>query len=219
MLHRFFAAVLGFALVSACHAQTPAAPAADAFQEGRDYVRIDPPQPTSTGDAVEVLEVFGYSCIHCANFDPVLAAWAKRQPETVKLIHVPAVFGGVWEAFARAYYTAETMGLLDKTHDAMFKAVHVEKRPFRSIEDIAAFYADYGVSQEDFLATMQSFAVNAKIARAQQQVPRYGVEGTPTMIVNGKYRVMSPREGGFPRLLDVVDFLVKQELAAKAVAQ
>ena len=108
------------------------------------------------------------------------------------------------------------MGLLDKTHSALFNALHVERRPVRSVEDVAAFYADYGTTQDEFMAAMQSFAVNAKIARAQQVVPRYGVEGTPSMIVNGKYRVMSPVQGGFPRMLEVVDALIAKERAAMA---
>jgi len=136
----------------------------------------------------------------------------------VQFSYMPAVFGGAWEIYGRAYYAAETMGILDKSHAAIFTKLHTEHAPVNSVEDVAGLYTDFGVSQADFLASMQSFAVNAKIARAQQTVQRYGVTGTPTIIVNGKFRVQSPRpeNGGFPRMLEIVDALIAQERAAAA---
>jgi thiol:disulfide interchange protein DsbA len=129
---------------------------------------------------------------------------------------MPAVFGGAWEIYGRAYYAAETMGILEKSHDAIFKALHTDRKPIQSVEDVADLYTSFGVTREDFMASMQSFAVNAKIARAQQTVQRYGVDGTPSIIINGKYRVMSPQQGGFKRMLEIVDALVAQEHAAAA---
>ncbi len=212
MLMRLFAAAALF-VATACSAQTPAAVAAPVA--GTDYVLINPPVPTSAAPGkIEVVEVFGYSCVHCATFQPVVNEWKKALPAHVQFSYMPAVFGGAWEIYARAYYAAETMGILDQSHDAIFKALHTDRKPIQSIEDVADLYTAYGVTREDFLASMQSFAVNAKIARAQQTVQRYGVEGTPSMIVNGKYRVMSPREGGFQRMLEIVDALVAQELTA-----
>lgn len=210
MLHRLFAlALLG--LATACNAQPQGAD----FTAGTDYTVLEPAQPTNAGNKIEVLEVFGYSCPHCADLQLKVDSWRPKLPADVQVSYMPAVFGGVWEAFARAYYTAETMGVLEKSHTAIFKAVHVEKRAVRNLEDIAGLYVDFGIDKETFIATMQSFAVNAKIARAQQQVPRYGVTGTPTFIVNGKYRVEVTPEGGFDKMLKVVDFLVAKERTAK----
>ena len=214
MLMRLFAAAALLASAVACSAQ---APAAANLTAGTDYQLINPPVPTSAAAGkVEVIEVFGYSCVHCATLQPIVNDWKKGLPEHVQFNYMPAVFGGAWEVYARAYYAAETMGILDKSHDAIFKALHTDRKPIQSIEDVADLYTEYGVSREEFMASMQSFAVNAKIARAQQTVQRYGVDGTPSMIVNGKYRVMSPREGGFPRMLEIVDSLVAQEHAAAA---
>lgn len=193
------------------------APAADGapYQAGRDFFPIDPVQRTESGDKIEVIEVFGYSCIHCAHLAPELATWKKSLPADVKLDYMPAVFGTVWEVFGRAYYTAQTMGVLDKTHDALFVALHTEKRRIASLDDLAGWYAEHGVDKAQFLATMESFAVNAKIEQAKEQVPKYDVDGTPSLIVNGKYRVAAPREGGFPRMLQITDWLIAQERAAK----
>lgn len=200
-------------------AQAPAgkAPAAsgELYQAGRDYFQIEPAQPTNSGDKIEVLEIFGYSCVHCANLAPQLSTWKKTLPDDVKLDYMPAVFGGAWTVFGRAYYAAQTMGVLEKTHDPLFAALHTEKRKIASLDDLGNWYAEHGVDKAQFLATMDSFAVNGKIAHAQETVPLYGVEGTPSMIVNGKYRVVSPREGGFTKMLEITDWLIAKERAAK----
>lgn len=208
-----FAALPVFAQAAA-----PAEPANDGalYQSGRDYFPIEPVQSTNSGDQIEVIEVFGYSCIHCAHLAPLLAAWKKELPADVKLDYMPAVFGGIWEVYGRAYYAAETMGVLAKTHDPLFEALHTEHRKIGSLDDLGAWYAEHGVDKAQFLATMESFTVNAKIAQAQQQVPRYGVDGTPSLIVNGKYRVVAPRgDGSFTKMLQITDWLIERERAAK----
>lgn len=129
------------------------------------------------------------------------------------------MFGGIWEIYARVYYTAEAMGVVDTTHDALFKALHTERRQIGKLEDIADFYAEHGVDREQFLSTIDSFVVNSKIGEARTRVAGYGVEGTPTIIVAGKYRVMAPREGGYPRMLAVTDALIERERAANASAK
>lgn len=222
MLHRLSGiasfGVAALLATAACSAQAPdAAPAAD-IQEGRDYFLVENPQTFADGDGIEVVEVFGYGCIHCATLQPLINAWKPSLPQDVDFIYVPAVFGGAWEAWARAYYTAETMGVLERSHDAVFNAIHTERMQFRNLDDIAGLYTRFGVDKAQFLATMDSFAVNAKIARSAQQVPRWGVEATPTMVVAGRYRVQAPREGGFEKMLDIVDFLVAKERAARAPA-
>jgi thiol:disulfide interchange protein DsbA len=213
MLNRLLGLVL-LGTTVACGAQAPA-PAAEPFQAGVDYYLIEPAQPTSTGDKIEVIEVFGYSCGGCAAFQPLVSNWKKTLPADASFSYMPAMFGGIWENFARAYYTAETMGILDKTHEDMFKVVHVE-RAIRGAEDIPNFYGRHGVNAEEFAATMNSFAVNAKIGRSQQQVPRYGVSSTPTMIVAGKYRIEVGSSNSHERILEIVDFLIAKERAAKA---
>lgn len=190
--------------------------APEAFVAGRDYAIIEPAVPTADAAKIEVIEVFAYTCIHCANVQPFVSDWKAKLPDDVDFSYAPLGFGGVGEAFARAHFAADVLGLNDRAHDALFKAVHVERREFRSPADIAAFYVQYDVSQANFEQAMRSFAVNTRLNRLKQQIPRYGVEGTPTMIVNGKYRVQMPRQGGPQGLLAIVDFLVAKERAARA---
>ncbi len=211
MLHRFlFAAALLMAAI------VPASPAhaADPVQ-GVDYTLIDPPVPPKDNSKIEVVEVFGYSCSHCAHFAPTMRQWKAKQSADVNVEYLPAAFGGIWEIYARVYYTAATMGVVDATHDALFKALHEERRPINKLEDIADFYAEHGVNKEQFLSTIDSFPVNAKLDEARRRAMAYGVDATPTMVVDGKYRIMAGKEGGFERMLQVVDFLVAKERAAR----
>lgn len=214
MLNRVLAFATLLVATACSNAETAAAPAAD-IQEGRDYVLLPAPQPTSAPNKIEVVEVFGYWCIHCAHLDPTVQKWKKTMPEDVSFRYMPAVFsGGVDEYFARAFYTAETMGVLDKTHSDMFTAAAVDRR-IKSPGDILDFYTSHGIDREVFEATMNSFAVNAKIARTKQVLPGYALDGTPGLIVNGKYRVLNS-QAGWERTMSVVDALVARERAANS---
>ncbi len=195
-----------------------AAPTGPEPREGIDYVVLASPQPTfSQGPGIEVAEVFSYTCIHCANLQPRLNTWKAGLAPDVRFIYVPAAFGGAVDNLGRGYYAAEAVGLLDKTHDALFRAVLIE-RSFQtgSEEEIADWYAKQGADREAFLSTMRSFAVTGKLNRARQFALRTGVDSTPSMIVAGKYRAVANGERGMEGLLSTVDWLVARERAAAA---
>jgi len=166
---------------------------------GTDYVEIPGGQPFDTTDGrIEVAEVFGYVCPFCAAVQPTVRAMKDKFPPDVHMVYIPAAFGSMWDNYAKAYYTAEAMGLVDKTHDALFRAIHIDKtlkgeRGMDGAEDIAAFYAAYGADPKQFVSSMQSFAVAAKVNRGKQYILSAFVNGdrpsTPTFIINGKYRV------------------------------
>ena len=210
---------------AAAPAPAPAAPAAAATPPegpapvaGTDFVEVAGGQPYEpTGGKIEVVEVFGYTCPHCAHFEPLVEAWKAKQPADVKFVALAAPFGGYWEPYARAFYTAQTMGVLDKTHQAVFNAIHVDKtlpvQPLPTNEQIGTFYAKYGVDGKQFASTMSSFAIEGKMKRAGQFIARSGVDSTPTMVINGKYKVTGK---GFEDTLRIADHLIAQERAAKA---
>ena len=213
MLTRLLAAAaFALASVSAC-----AQGGVEQYQAGVHYFPVDPPQPTSSGDKVEVVEVFSYACIHCAHFEPHVQAWKQKKPAEAAFVYLPAVFNASWETMARAYYAGEVLGIAEKAHQDLFDGIHV-RRDVRNLEDIAKIYAKYGKTEQQFLDATKSFAVEMKINRAKQMVPRYGVDGTPTVIVAGKYRVTGGSAGGMEKIFDVVNFLVAKEAAAAKAA-
>lgn len=187
---------------------------------GTDYMEIAGGQPFQPGTGkIEVVEAFGYTCPHCANFEPLVAAWKAKLPADVQFTPVAAPFGGYWVPYAKAFYTAEAMGLLGKTHEAMFRAIHVERslpvQPLPTPEQIAGFYARYGANPQQFISTMSSFAVDAKLKRAEQFLTRSGVDSTPTLVVDGKYRVTAKT---LEESLRVAEHLIAQQRASRAAA-
>jgi thiol:disulfide interchange protein DsbA len=185
--------------------------------EGVDYVAIPNGQPFDPANGqVEVVEVFGYVCPACNMFQPTMRAWKAQLPANVRLTYVPAQFGGVWDRYARAYYASDAMGLVPRTHDLLYDAIHLDQtlkgeRGQDSVEDIAAFYARFGVDPKQFASTMSSFAIDGKLRKAKQFTTRVGIEGTPTLVVDGKYRVLGKTREDQIRILDQ---LVAQEQAA-----
>jgi thiol:disulfide interchange protein DsbA len=178
---------------AAAEAAMAAALSAPAPVAGTDFVVIDNGQPFEPLDGkVEVVEAFGYTCPHCANFQPLVNAWKAQLPADVRFTYVAAPFGGYWIPYAKAFYAAQAEGVLDRSHDAMFRALHMERSlPIQGADsaEIAQWYAQFGVDPARFAATMDSFGTNAKLNRARQFLQRSGVDGTPTMVVNGKYKV------------------------------
>jgi len=193
--------------------------ASHAWEAGKNYFVIDPAVPTASGDRIEVLEIFSYACPHCAHFQPYAEQIKQALPPYAAFDYMPAIFNAQWEPFARAFYTAQSMGVLDRTHQALFDALHRDRLPLRSIEELATFYAGQGVDRSKFLATSGSFEVESKLARAREVVTKAGIDGTPSVVVNGKYRVTGASAGGFAQLVDLVKWLGEKEHAEATAAK
>jgi thiol:disulfide interchange protein DsbA len=191
---------------------------AKAPREGIDYVVLAEPQPTyGTGPGIEVAEVFAYTCIHCANLQPTIDQWKPTLGSDVRFTYVPAAFGGPGDNFARGYFAAEAMGILDKTHNETFQAFFVDRK-FKTAapEEVADHYASLGADRDTFLSTMESFAVTAKLNRARQFALRTGVQATPTVIIAGKYSASMTGDRGPAGLVETIDWLVQKERAEAA---
>ncbi|MFL9584267.1 thiol:disulfide interchange protein DsbA/DsbL [Stenotrophomonas sp. AB1(2024)] len=186
--------------------------------EGTDYLVIADGKPfqPATGK-IEVAEVFGFVCPACAAFQPLIGPWKAGLPSDVNFVYIPAMFGGTWDDYAKAFYAAQSLGLEDKTHEALYRAIHVDQslkgeRGRDSVQDIAAFYAKHGADAKQFEAAMSSFAVSAKTSAAKQFALRSKIQSTPSVIVNGRYLVKGK---SFPDMLRIADHLIARERAAK----
>ncbi len=198
-----------------------AQPAPSAPRPGIDYHVISPAQPLfGPPGKIEVAEVFSYHCIHCADFRPHVERWKARLPADVRLTYVHAAFGGAIDNLARGFYAAEALGATERTHAGVFRAFHIERKiSTGSIDEVATVYAGLGLDRAKMLQTMNSFGVTSKVNRAKQFAQRTGVTATPTVIVNGRFRVTATAEGGFEGMLRTIDALVARERArARAAA-
>lgn len=174
-----------------------------------DGARLAPPD-----GRIEVVEVFAYTCGHCANFQPLVEAWLREQPKDVRFAYLPAAFNP-GDAYARGYFAAESLGVLKRVHGEMFEAIHrAGTLPSRgaAFDEIAAFAAMQGADRARFLAAMSSPATDARMAAAREFAVRNGVHATPTLVINGKYRVQGRT---FTDTLRIADALIARERAAR----
>ena len=208
------------------------ASAATAWTEGKHYFLIEPRQSTSAPPGkIEVTEAFSYGCPACNQFYPIADQIKKGLPANAQMVYLPASFIPTenWPMFQRAYYAAQALGIVDRTHDAMFDAVWKTgelaiadpqngrlKNPMPTIEDAAKFYARVGgVKAEDFIAAAKSFGVEASMRRADMLMKNYKVAGTPTIVINGRYRLDGSSAGGYSQLIELVNWLVAKESQRK----
>ena len=207
-------------LLFATLAWLPGAHAAETPVAGQDYVEIDAGRWESKPGRIEVVEVFGYTCPHCAHLEPLLREWKGRQGKDVSLVPVPAAFGGRWDIWARAYFAAEHLGVAARTHQAVFDALHVSgSLPGNpSAHELTTFYASQGVDPDRFRQALAAPEVEARMQRSASYVRAAGLQGTPSLIVNGRYRVQAAT---FEDMLRITSWLVERERAsarAKAAA-
>lgn len=202
-------------MLLAALAWLPAAQADDAPQAGRDYVEISAGPWARKAGRIEVVEVFGYTCPHCARFEPVLQEWKATLPDDVDLVPVPAAFGGRWNAWARTYFAAQHLGVAQRTHQAVYDALHRDGSLPRNAtaQELATFYAGHGVDPEQFRAALASPEVDDQMRRAAVFARAAGLEGTPTVIINGRYRVLGSSHAA---VLRTSDWLIARERAAGA---
>ncbi len=195
-------------------AQSDAAMTSERFELGRHYDRLSPTQPTSSGAGqIEVCEIFWYGCPHCYTFDPYLESWKEDLAPNVSFVRVPAVWNPLVQLHARAYYTAEILGISDEIHTPIFREIHVNGNPLNSEQALQEFFEQFGVSEEEFAGAFSSFAVHTKLQRADELSRRYRISSVPTVIVNGKYSTSVSTAGDYPTLIELIDELVTSERA------
>ena len=192
---------------------------AQKYTEGTEYQRLSTPQPTTSSDKIEVVELFWYGCPHCNDLEPFITKWLETKPDDVEFVRLPAIVGPRWELLARAYFTAELLGVLDKTHPALFESIHVKNQKYTNEEQLMDFFVSQGVSEEEFKSAYNSFAVSVKMNNAKLMTRRYAITGVPTVIVNGKFSTSGKYAGGNANLIKVIDFLVAQERMAATPQQ
>ena len=182
-----------------------------AIDEGIEYTVLANPQPTETGDKIEGLEVFMYSCPHCFHLEPTLAKWRETQPANVAFRRMPAVFSAKPDLQAQAFYAADLLGAQDKFTLAMFDAIHVKKQKISDEDVVVAIAEGAGIDGAGFRKALNSFDVNMKVNRARNVTKNYGIDGVPAVVVNGKYRTSPAQTGSREALVKVIDQLIARE--------
>jgi protein dithiol oxidoreductase (disulfide-forming) len=193
------------ALVATC------ANSAETFREGEHYQVLATPLSIKASDKIEVVELFWYGCPHCFHFEPLITEWLKHKPDDVEFRRVPAVFAENWVPHARAFFAVEALGVADKFHAPLFRAIHEENKKIFDEEALVRFAESVGIPSTSFRDAYAGFAVDGKVKQAMKYTRDSGITGVPAVIVNGKYRTGAQMAGGQDKVLKVVDFLVDKE--------
>ena len=184
----------------------------------KDYRLVSPSQPTETGNKIEVIEFFYYGCSHCYDLEPYLEKWMSSAPKDVAFRRIPAVFRDDWVPLTKTFYTLEALGEINRLQSAVFEAIHIKQINLNNEQTLLDWMEQHGVDRKKFADAYNSFSINNRADFAKKLTRAYGVEGTPTLVVDGKYLTGPGMTGSHESALQVVNELInkaRQERSSK----
>ncbi|WNK20424.1 thiol:disulfide interchange protein DsbA/DsbL [Halomonas piscis] len=203
MLKTAIVALAGLGLSAAVSAQTLTA--------GEDYETLETPVETRVDDGqIEVTEVFWFGCPHCYRLQPAVTEWYDTLPDDVGVVHQPATMGGAWNVHARAFYAAQELGIEEDLHKDFFDAIHKDGRELTDTDELAAFFADYGVSKDEAREALGSFGVKSQVNKAHARLRNMRLKGVPALMVDGRYLVTPQSAGSLDNMPKIADALVER---------
>jgi thiol:disulfide interchange protein DsbA len=207
--------------VAAASSTAVAAASGTQWQDGVNYTRVVPAQPTNVAAGqVEVLEFFWYACPHCYSLETTLAPWLKSKPAYITFVRVPVEWNEGHRSLAHLFYAVEAMGKLNDLHSEIFKEIQVNGDPLLGPDPTnaaaaervkLAFIKKLGLSDADFEKAYHDMNVETAMQRADQLVQRYRVTSVPNFVVNGKYITDVNLAGGPEKLTALLNDLAAQE--------
>ena len=181
------------------------------FVAGKDYEKLSTPISVANNGKIEVVEFFWYGCGHCYSFEPLLSSWKKSLADDVDFKPTPAVWAKPMDAHAKMYYSIKAMGVEDKLHMPIFRAMNEQRKRMASLDEIAAFVKGQGVDEEKFRKTYKAFGINSQVQQGVAKGRAAGMRGTPELLVHGKYRVTGAMAGSQARMLTITNYLIEKE--------
>ncbi|MBC7803420.1 MAG: thiol:disulfide interchange protein DsbA/DsbL [Candidatus Parcubacteria bacterium] len=197
-LRRAFAAAIALSPLAALLARA---------QDGTSYTTLKNELPVETPGKIEIAEFFWYGCIHCFNLEPLLEKWVPSLPADTQFRRVPAVFNERWAHDAAIYYAFEAMGSLDKLHRPFFEAIHKDRLKTDNPAALSEWLTRNGVDPRKLEAAMKSFGVQSKVKRATQLTAASRIDGTPALMVHGRYTISTEQGRSREGMLATADSL------------
>jgi len=180
------------------------------LQAGRDYKAITPPLPGVKGK-IEVVEFFSYGCPHCSDFHPLISQWAAKLPKDVSFRRIPVSFNRPeWARLSRLYFALEATGDLAKFDTAVFIAIHEQRVNFKTDESVVSWAAGKGIDGKKFGDALNSFSMQSKVQRADQEASAARISGVPSLAVDGKYLINNEAAGNYEELLKLTDAVIEK---------
>lgn len=209
MLKTLMIALAGLGLSAAVSAQE--------VVEGQHYELLESPVKTQVDDGqIEVTEVFWFGCPHCYRLQTPVNEWYETLEDDVSVEHMPATMGGDWNTHATAFYAAESLGIEEELHADFFNAIHQDKQSLTEPDEIAAFFADYGVSEEEAKQALTAFSVRSEVNEANNRLREMKLMGVPALVIDGRYVVTPSSAGSLENMPKIADALVEKVRAERA---
>lgn len=184
------------------------------YVEGQHYQELARPDTRRDADRIEVVEVFWYGCPACFGFEPYIDRWVENKPDDVVFTRLPTGLGRPdGRLQVQAYFAAEELGVKSEVHAAIFRTLHVDRRPLASVDALYRLFEAAGVSRADFDAAFEGYEVDTKVRAAEQRIRKYAVNSVPTVIVDGRWRVLG--RSGNEEMLRIISFLVDKARAER----
>ncbi|HSH07674.1 MAG TPA: thiol:disulfide interchange protein DsbA/DsbL [Burkholderiales bacterium] len=200
---RLLLAGSGAALFGGLLQHAAAAPVA-----GRNYTVLDPALPVESPDKIEVIEFFWYGCPHCYNLQPYMEKWIPTLPADTMLRRVPAIFNDRWARDAATYYAFEALGVVERVHRPFFDAIHRDRLKSDNKQAMHEWLRKQDIDPQKFDQALTSFGVGSKVKRAMQLTAGYRIDGTPSLAVQGRYRISAGQASSQEDLLATATYLI-----------
>ncbi|EDT04127.1 DSBA oxidoreductase [Burkholderia ambifaria IOP40-10] len=184
--------------------------AASAPVAGKDYEVLKSQQaaPVSAGK-VNVTEFFWYGCPHCAEFEPILEAWAHKEGNRIDLQRVPVAMNSELTPHSRMYYTLAALGDAERLMPTVFNAIG-KGQALLTPQAQADFLARYGINKAQYLQTYNSPRVQEDVSHAAKLIRDDDINGVPTVVVNDQYETGPGYTNSLDGTVPVLNYLVER---------
>ena len=207
---RMFSVIAIAGMLLACQGELSAQTLTD-----DNYTVLSSPLPVSSGEKIEVSELFWYGCGHCFSLEPHIKNWQKNMPENATFVKVPAIFSKRWEFHGKAYYAMSSLGVLDQANDAFFHRIHVQRKPINDLGALSEFLSAYGKTEDEVASAFNSFHVDSLLRNAKIITAKSTANGVPAFLVDGKYHTSVKLAGSQDGLFRVINQLIEKAAAER----
>jgi thiol:disulfide interchange protein DsbA len=174
-----------------------------------DYRLLPQPQAVETGERIEVIDFFFYACPYCNELAPHLERWLKRKQADVTFRRMPVIRHDSWVPLAKTYFALEAMGEAERLHLAVYRSYHAEDLYMSQEKVIAEWAAKHGLDSEKFMTIYRSDEVRQKVEIARKLTRDYDIQGTPSIVVDGKFLTSTSMTPSVAQIIPVIDGLVR----------
>ncbi|MGH1540202.1 MAG: thiol:disulfide interchange protein DsbA/DsbL [Arenicella sp.] len=185
------------------------------YRVGTHYDVISEPMPVTTGDKIQVSELFWYGCPHCFSLEPHLLDWQQKKPANAEFYEIPAVFGSQWGFHAQAFYTIKALGIKEQAHQEIFNAIHLQKKQVNTFDQLVTLLEKFGKDRHAIETAFNSFSVDNNLRNATLMSSKSGANSVPAIIIDGKYRTSVSQAGGYQQLMALMNYLINKAQAER----